>query len=335
MKGMGCLRAMRAGPELIRATKPYSAERPGTTWRLFGTTLLVAVACLVLAAGPFPRLVQYSAAVVLGLVNVRLFIFYHDTMHHAIFRKSPFGRLLMRVYGLMILTPDRVWKDSHNYHHANTSKIVGASIGSYPILTVRMYKAATPWQRFTYRLSRHWLTMLFGYFTVFLVGMCIRPLLSNPSRNRTAALSLAVHFGLLGGLAALGGVEFAFRVYWLPLALSCALGSYLFYAQHNFPDVTIRDRRDWEYTAAALHSSSMMQTHPVIGWFTGDIGYHHVHHLNSQIPFYRLREAMNGVAELQNPGRTSLKPSDVAACFRSNLWDPEQGRMLSFRETGL
>ncbi|MEO1334737.1 MAG: fatty acid desaturase [Myxococcota bacterium] len=287
------------------------------------------------AVGPFPAPVQYLAAFALGWVNVRLFIFYHDTMHHAIFRKSPFGRWLMQIYGLLILTPERVWKDSHNYHHAHTSKIVGASIGSYPILTVRMYRAASPWQRLQYRWARHWLTMLMGYFTVFLVGMCIRPLIANPRRNYEAALSLALHGALIGVLTAIGGFEFAFRAYLFPLAVSCALGAYLFYAQHNFPDMEIRDRRDWEYTAAALHASSMMNTSPLIGWFTGDIGYHHVHHLNSQIPFYRLRDAMNGVQELQNPACTSLSVKDVYACLQNHLWDPEQGRMLSYREAGV
>ena len=326
---------MRAGPELIRATKPYSVECPRTTWRLFASTLFVATALFAVTVGPFPAAVQYSAAFVLGAVNVRLFIFYHDTMHHAIFRNSPFGRWLMRLYGLLILTPDRVWKDSHNYHHAHTSKIVGAAIGSYPILTVRMYKAASPWQRLQYRMSRHWLIMLFGYVFVFLIGMCVRPLWTNPKRNSAAALSLLVHFGLLAGITAFGGFELAFRAYLFPLAVSCALGAYLFYAQHNFPDVEIRDRCDWEYTAAALHSTSMMRTDPVIGWFTGDIGYHHVHHVNSQIPFYRLKEAMLAVPELQNPHTTSLGPKDVLACLRSHLWDPNQGRMLSYREAGV
>ncbi len=335
MVSVSIVAAMRAGPELIRATKPYSTECSATTWKLFGITMLVAVALLGIAVGPFPVFVQYTAAFGLGWVNVRLFVFYHDAMHHAIFRKSPLGRAVMSVYGLIILTPERVWKDSHNYHHAHTSKIVGASIGSYPILTVRMYRAASRWQRLQYRMARHWLTMLFGYFTVFLMGMCVRPLIANPRRNRSAALALVVHFGLVTGLIVWGGWELAFRAYLFPLAVSCALGAYLFYAQHNFPGVEIRGRQEWEYTAAALDSTSMLKTSRLVGWFTGDIGYHHVHHVNSQIPFYRLREAMEGIEELQSPTCTSLSLSDIMACLRGHLWDPEQGRMLSFREARL
>ena len=323
---------VRHGPELIRATKPHSAEAPAQTWRLFVVTVAVAVGLVALAAWPRLGPGRWVAAALLGLTNVRLFIFYHDTMHGAIFRKSRLGKLIMQVYGLIILTPDRVWKDSHNYHHAHTAKIVGASIGSYPVLTVRMYQRATRLQRALYRLVRSPLNMLAGYFTVFLLGMVIKPLVKNPKRNYAAALSLVVHYGILAALVLVGGWSLAFFAYWLPLAFSCAAGSYLFYAQHNFPDAIIRDRRDWEYTDAALHASSMMTGGPVMRWFTGDIGFHHVHHLNSQIPFYRLEETMAAVPELQAPGQTSFAPGDVWRAFQLDLWDPDRGAMVSYRE---
>jgi len=323
---------IRSGPELIRATKPHSEEDVGKTWRLFILTLLVAGVSFGIAAWPGAGIGRWPAAIVAGLTNVRLFIFFHDVMHGAIFRKSPFGKALMKLYGLIILCPARVWKDSHNYHHANTSKIVGASIGSYPVLTVRMYERATPLQRLGYRLVRSPLNMLLGYFTVFLFGMVLRPLIKNPKRNWTAALSLVVHYGIVAALVAFAGWSVAFMGFLFPLAVSCAAGSYLFYAQHNFPDIDIADRRDWEYTHAALHSSSMMTGGPLMRWFTGEIGFHHVHHLNSQIPFYRLEETMKAVPELQAPGETSFGLKDVLACLRLDLWDPEQKRMVSFRE---
>lgn len=322
----------RSGPELIRATKPHSDEDPATTWRLFGTTVLVTALLAAIAATPAAGAWRWPAAFFLGLTNVRLFIFFHDAMHGAIWRKSKLGKAIMKFYGLLILCPARVWKDSHNYHHANTSKIVGASIGSYPVLTVRMYERATPLQKLGYRLVRSPLNMLLGYFTVFLFGMVLRPLVKNPKRNHSAALSLLVHFGVLGALLVVFGAEVAFFAFWLPLAVSCAAGAYLFYAQHNFPEIDIADRRDWEYTHAALHSSSMMVGGPLMRWFTGEIGFHHVHHLNSQIPFYRLEETMEAVPELQSPGQTSMSFKDMYRCLQLDLWDPEQKRMVSFRE---
>lgn len=322
----------RRGPELIRATKPYSEEDLRTTWRLFITTCAVAAVCFWAAAwepaGPF----RYVGAVILGLTNVRLFIFYHDAMHGAIFRRSRLGKLLMKAYGLMILVPDRVWKDSHNYHHAHNAKIIGASIGSYPVLTVRMWRRASGFQRFMYRMIRGPTNMILGYFTLFLMGMVIRPLVNNPRRNWAAALSLVVHYGTAGIIASVAGFETAFLSFLFPQMLSCAVGSYLFYAQHNFPDAVMKDRRDWNYTDAALLSSSMMTGGPITRWFTGEIGFHHVHHLNSSIPFYRLEETMEAIPELQSPGKTSLSLWDIWRCFDLDLWDPQLGRMVSIRE---
>jgi omega-6 fatty acid desaturase (delta-12 desaturase) len=109
-----------------------------------------------------------------------------------------------------------------------------------------------------------------------------------------------------------------------------AFGAYLFYAQHNFPAVELRDEAEWSYVHAALHSSSFIRMGRLMRWFTGNIGYHHVHHLNARIPFYRLPEAMAGIAELQSPRDTSLALRDVAACLRLKLWDRDQNRLVPF-----
>lgn len=322
----------RSGSALIKATRAFATEDLATTWRLFGFTVAVAAVCAALAGWTSLGWFRIVPATFLGFVNVRLFIFYHDALHGAIFRKSKLGKWVMRIYGLLILTPERVWKDSHNYHHAHTAKIVGASIGSYPVLTLRMYKLASPMQRLQYRLARHWLTMTLGHLTMFLLGMCIRPLIQNPRRNWTAALSMVVHFGLIASLVLAFGWVTALLVFVYPLALSFAVGSYLFFAQHNGPEIEINDRRDWEFTKAALNSSTMMEVGPLMRWLTGDIGYHHVHHLNSMIPFYRLQEAMDAIPELQSPRMTSLEPKEILRCLDTAVWDPKQGRMLTYRE---
>src|SRR5439155_7141085 len=106
-----------------------------------------------------------------------------------------------------------------------------------------------------------------------------------------------------------------------------ALGSYLFYAQHNFPGARFQEGDAWDYTAAALTGSSYIAMNPVLRWFTGNIGYHHVHHLNAGIPFYRLPEAMAQMEELQSPGVTTLSPLGVYRCLRLKLWDPEGQRL--------
>ena len=120
---------------------------------------------------------------------------------------------------------------------------------------------------------------------------------------------------------------FAFIV---PLAVGAAMGAYLFYVQHNFPEVDLGDQSEWDYIFAALHSSSFLDTSRLMHWFTGNIGYHHIHHLNARIPFYRLPEVMRAFPELQAPRRTSLSPREVVACFRLKLWNPDKRMMVGF-----
>ncbi len=324
--------AFREGSELIKATRVFGQEDARVTWKRFATTCTVALGAFAVTFVDELGPLRWVAAVILGLTIVRVFIFYHDCLHGAVFRKSKLGHALMAIFGVLVLTPTRVWKDSHNYHHAHTSKLVGSSIGSYPILTRRMYATLTPWQRFQYRLVRHWLIMLFGYVFIFLIGMCIKPLIKAPRRNWEAAVDLVAHFGLMAAMIHFLGFPQTFVSFILPVMIACGSGSYLFYAQHTFEGVELRDRQNWEFTAAALRSSSMTDMSPLMHWFTGNIGFHHVHHLNSMIPFYRLDEAMKAIPELQHPIRTSLRPRDVLACLRLQLWDPQQKRMISFKE---
>jgi omega-6 fatty acid desaturase (delta-12 desaturase) len=322
----------RSGADLIRATKTYASEDLGQTWRLYATTVAITALATAAAAHEAFGAWRWLAMVVAGLAHVRLFIFFHDAMHGAIFRRSRLGRALMHLYGYLIPAPPRIWKDSHNYHHAHTAQIVGASIGSFPLMTVGMHARAPRATRAVYRLARHPLTIALGYFTVFWAGMCIRPLFRRFRRNWTALIAIGAHGGLLVAVYLAGGADTLLYAALGPLCLASGIGSYLFYAQHNYPNVAIRDRREWEYTDAALHASTMMVCGPLMRWVTGDIGFHHVHHLNSQIPFYRLEEAMQNVPELQSPTRTSLGWRDVLASLRCALWDPERGRMITWQE---
>ena len=246
------------------------------------------------------------------------------------FRGSAIAKPIMWLYGLLVLTPPRVWKQTHNYHHAHNAKIVGSHVGSYPVMTVSMWHRATAVQRLLYRASRHPLAILFGYFSVFLYGMCISGFLRRPSRNWDSLLALSLNVALMLGLLVWAGLDVLFFSMVLPLLVSCATGAYLFYAQHNFEGMHLQGRDEWSYTRAAIESSSYMKMNPIARWFAGNIGYHHVHHLNPSIPFYRLPEALEALPELRAAQVTTLRLSDIAACFRLNLWDPDQGKMVAF-----
>ena len=118
----------------------------------------------------------------------------------------------------------------------------------------------------------------------------------------------------------------------IPHFVMYAVGTYLFYAQHNFPDVSFNEKAGWTYEKAALESSSYLRTGQVMAWFTGNIGYHHVHHLNAKIPFYRLPEVMAAMPELQAPKTTSFHPSEIVRCLRLKVWDVTAQRMVGLPE---
>jgi acyl-lipid omega-6 desaturase (Delta-12 desaturase) len=231
---------------------------------------------------------------------------------------------------VLTLNPPRIWRETHNYHHLHTARVAGSHIGSYPVVTTAQWRRMSPRQRLHYRLARHPLTIAAGYVTVFLSGMCLRPFLRRPWRNFDSGLALALHLALLWLAWRLGGAATMLFAVILPQAVASALGAYIFYVQHNFPEVEIRGRREWTYAEAALHSSAFIDMGPVARWFFGNIGFHHVHHLNPRIPFYRLPEAMERIPELRDPPRTTLGWRDVVTSFRLKVWDPERNEMVGF-----
>ncbi|MBL8680509.1 MAG: fatty acid desaturase [Myxococcales bacterium] len=325
----------RSGKSLIEASRVFARESTGrTVWETFTTFAVLSATLAGAASTAVPLAARLALAVIAGLTIVRGFILYHDCLHGALYRgKSPFARVMrgvMWLYGMFVLTPPAVWRSSHNYHHANTAKLVGSHIGSYPTMTIEMFRRAKPAQKFMYRAVRHPLTMLFGAGTVFLFGMCLGPLTRDPKKHWDSGLALVMHGFVAAAVIAKFGLGVWLVAVLLPLMVACATGAYLFYAQHNFPGILIQGREKWSYTTAALESSSMMETGPLMAWFTGNIGYHHVHHLNPGIPFYRLPEAMASIPELQNPHKTSLRPKDIAACLRLALWDMRQKKMVGY-----
>ena len=324
---------MHAGRNLILATKPFAREIRSKSWFHTLTGLFLLLVCI---AGsvflPFLAL-RIASSLVAGLLLVRMFIIYHDHQHHTILTRSVLADAIMTVFGMYILAPTSIWKRSHDHHHNNNSKLYSASIGSYPIATRRKFKDMTSKQKFIYLATRHPVTIGLGYFSMFIFGMCIASFASNPRKHFDALLALVLHALVTILLIWLFGWQVWFLAFFLPLFLASAMGAYLFYAQHNFPGVTFADNKQWAYEKAALESSSYIVMNPVLAWFTGNIGYHHIHHLNAKIPFYRLPEIMKHFPELQNCKKTSLMPKAVIACFRLKLWDHDRNKMIGLKES--
>jgi omega-6 fatty acid desaturase (delta-12 desaturase) len=198
-------------------------------------------------------------------------------------------------------------------------------------MTATAYERASAGQRFAYAMTRHPLTIATGYITVFFYGMCVRSLVADFRQHIDSALAIIAHV-VLGVVLAIYDFDNLVLAMLVPSAIAAAVGAYLFYAQHNYPSVKLHDRAEWDYVAAALESSSFLSMGRMMAWFTGNIGYHHVHHLNAHIPFYRLDEAMEALPELQDAGKTTLSLRDITRCLRLKLWDASVGRLVSFRD---
>jgi omega-6 fatty acid desaturase (delta-12 desaturase) len=321
---------LRVGRDLIEASKAFAPESRLRSWWVLLSTTAVLIGAYALCWQPLFWPVRAALAVFAGLVTVREFILYHDYIHGALLRGSRLARVILYPFGVFVMTPPRVWRETHNYHHSHTAQIVGSNIGSYATMTTRQWAEATPAMRRYYKLVRHPLTVLFAYFTAFMLDMCLMSFLRSPRKRWDSLLALVANWAATGFIVWKFGFAVFFFGYFLPLFVAQATGAYLFYAQHNFDGLHIQPREDWAYDRAALESSSYMPTGPVMQWLTGNIGYHHVHHLNPTIPFYRLPEAMAAIPELQVAGVTRLTPADIVANFRMKLWDPDQGKMVGY-----
>ena len=323
---------MREGKELIHATRPYAKEYRKLSWRYtISTALLLLVSC-VGAIYPFPIILRILSSLVMGLLIVRMFVIYHDFLHYSILKGSKVAQVLFTFFGLYTLNPPSIWKRSHNYHHRHNSKLFTSSIGSFPIITREKYLSLSTSERLGYLFSRHPFTIALGYFFVFTWGMCLVNLLRNPLKHWDAALALIIHYGIGLAIYLFAGTTAFLLGFLLPALFSCAIGSYLFYAQHNFPTAIFFDKDGWTYMGAAMQSSSYMKMHPIMHWFTGNIGYHHIHHTNSHIPFYRLPEVYGKIPEFQAAKTTSLHPQAIYQCLRMKVWDPQQNRMLPLKD---
>lgn len=324
---------MRSGKELIAESKQFSCEYRAKSWFELLITILLAIAFF--TAGLFssiPLAARLVIALICSLLYVRLFVIYHDYEHRAILQNSPLAHLIFVGIGVYLLAPEAIWRRSHEYHHNNNSKLTLSGIGSYPTISKARFLKLTKKERQLYLINRHPLTIFLGYLTLFIYWLNVKSYLESPKKHLDSLLALVFHFAAGGCIFYYLGTSIFLTGWVIPFFIAFAIGSYLFYSQHNFPGAKFRENNDWAYDEAALTSTSMMVMNPVMNWFTGNIGYHHVHHLNSRIPFYRLKEAMKSMPELNHVSTTTFHPFDVYRCLRLKLWDAEKGEMITLKD---
>ncbi|MFT5779833.1 MAG: omega-6 fatty acid desaturase (delta-12 desaturase) [Crocinitomicaceae bacterium] len=320
---------MNSDKTLLSETISFAKEKRNLSWFHTLSTLALVVGSLSLTLLNIHWGFKLLASVFSGLVLVRMFVIYHDFLHEAILKRSKIANVLFTIFGYYMLTPKTIWKRSHNYHHTNNSKLFRSGIGSYPVYTKSRFEKLSSKDQSLYLFVRHPLVILFGYFFTFLYGMCIQSLVKSFRKHLDSLVALLFHFTLHTSIFLFFGWEAIIWFSLIPHVISGGLGAYLFYAQHNFPDVQYQVDQNWTYEGAALDASSFLNTSQFMNWVSANIGHHHIHHLNARIPFYRLPEIMRNVDALKNPKMTTLKVQDIIACLRLKVWDTELNKMVS------
>lgn len=335
--------------------QPSDPQEPGTTsprewvqvlskyrepqlWRsLFELTVSLAPFVLLWALACWALTVSYWLALGISVLNagflVRLFAIQHDCGHGAFFNNRQVSDWVGRVLGVLTLTPYDVWRRTHSMHHSAAGNLSRRGIGDVHTLTVDEYRELSPLWRLHYRVYRHPLT-LFGLgpgYIFILQNRLPIGLMTAGWRYWTSAMG--TNLAIAGALALIlyfGGVAPLLLVFLPTTVIAASIGVWLFFIQHQFEETSWNDEEDWQLHDAALHGSSFYDLPAVLRWFTANIGVHHVHHLYSRIPFYRLPEVLRDHKVLTGMNRMTLVES--LACSRLHLWDERHKRLLSFRQ---
>jgi omega-6 fatty acid desaturase (delta-12 desaturase) len=266
-----------------------------------------------------------------GLI-VRLFMIQHDCGHGTFFGHRLANDWVGRVLGVFTLTPYDYWKRNHAIHHATSGNLDRRGVGDIDTLTVAEYQAKSRMGRIAYRCYRN-VFVMFGIGPAWLFLLQHRlPFLQMRGGWRPWVSTMATNAGIAAFVAAmiwLVGWR-PFLAIHLPVTLAAAsIGVWLFYVQQQFETVEWQRGADWTHPGAALAGSSYYDLPAVLGWFTANIGIHHVHHLNSRIPFYRLRQVLRDHPELKLVHRLTLRESLKG--IRLSLWCETRKKLVPFR----
>ena len=265
---------------------------------------------------------------------VRIFIIQHDCGHGSFFKARRANDITGMISGILTMVPYRYWRKSHATHHAHHAELEERGIGDIWTLTIEEYQAANWWWRLVYRGFRN-------PFFLFLIAPTInfvvlsRMTIGTPDSWRNGEKASVwwtnlVLVALWAGLGALIGFGNALLIQLPITVIASSAGTWLFYVQHQFERTYWEHTPQWDYTLAAMQGSSYMKLPRILQWFTGNIGFHHIHHLSPRIPNYNLEDCHN-----ENPIFQRVTELTQASGFKTmylTLWDEERQRLVTFRE---
>jgi omega-6 fatty acid desaturase (delta-12 desaturase) len=270
-------------------------------------------------------------AIVTSGFMVRTFILFHDCCHQSFFKSRRANHILGTITGVLTLVPYQQWKHSHSIHHATSSNLDKRGTGDMWLLTVSEYVASPLWLRIAYRIYRNPFVMLgIGPIAVFLIEYRFnRKGAKRKERINTYVTNLSI-VALYTSLCWIIGWQ-AFVMIQGPIFLIAGmLGIWLFYVQHQFEDSYFEKEEEWSYVQAAVEGSSYYKLPKLLQWITGNIGFHHVHHLSPKVPNYNLEKVHNATPPLHKA--TTITIGISLKSLRYHLWDEERKTFVCFKE---
>lgn len=313
--------------------KPYqSSETRRSVWQIANTLLpFFALWYLMYLSLAVSYALTLGLAVVTAGFMVRVFIIMHDCGHGSFFKSARANHIVGTICGILANTPYHQWTREHAIHHASSGDLNRRGTGDVNTLTVNEYLALSKSDQFKYRLYRHPLvTFGIGPHYVFLFMSRFTGKHSGTRERNNLYLTNVALFALWGTAIWFLGLK-TFLLLWVPVQLIAGAGGvWLFYVQHQYENTYWRRGKEWDYATAALQGSSYFDLPRVLHWFTGNIGYHHIHHLSPKIPNYKLRACHEANPLFQQSPRLTLATS--WKCAGLKLWDEEQQRLIGFAE---
>lgn len=303
------------------------SSTPRALWQIANTMLpMGALWYLMYLMHPISWWLTVPLAILAGAFLVRVFIIFHDCGHGSFFKSRPANDVTGVIAGVMTFTPYYHWRWEHNIHHATSGHLDKRGIGDIWTLTVQEYLEASRWKRFAYRMARNpFVLFVIAPVFVFIVRQRF-PSLNTDKRERHSVYSMNLAIaGMAIGLSVVFGIKAYLLIQLIILAVAGGAGVWLFYVQHQFEGVYWERGESWDYSAAALQGSSFYKLPRILQRFSGNIGFHHIHHLSARIPNYNLERCHKAAPLFQNVKPVTLRGSFKSFKFR--LWD-EQRRIL-------
>ena len=268
-------------------------------------------------------------AILAGGFLIRMFIIHHDCGHGSFFKSRTANDILGFITGVLTFAPYYHWRWEHALHHATSGDLDRRGMGDIWTLTVQEYLESSRWKRFAYRLARNPVVLfVIAPLFMFLVKHRFPKAKASPRERHSVYWTNLAVFGMAAGLSWIFGLKAYLLIQLMVMGVAGSAGVWLFYVQHQFEGVYWERAEEWDYTAAALQGSSFYKLPKVLQWFSGNIGFHHIHHLSPRIPNYHLEKCHESEPLFQ-----TVKPVTLLSSFKSftfRLWDEQRRKLVGY-----